>query len=130
MPACVLSLILCDPTDCSPPGSPSLGFSRQESWSGWPFPPPGDLPHPGIKPELPALQADSLLSEPLRKPPWSGCRAANKPTSKDVGTQLLLIWELEGTVLSAQLHKGRDPPPPLPGPPPPPSSPGLSDFSL
>ena len=35
-----------------------MGFSRQEYWSGWPCPPPGDLPHPGIK--LSALQADSL----------------------------------------------------------------------
>ena len=31
-------LTLCDPIDCSPPGSPSLGFSRQEHWSGLPFP--------------------------------------------------------------------------------------------
>ena len=42
----------------------SLGFSRQESWSGSPFPPPGDLPNPGIKPWSSALQADSLPSEP------------------------------------------------------------------
>ena len=38
----------------------SMGFSRQESWSGLPFPPPGDLPDPGIKPRSPALQADAL----------------------------------------------------------------------
>ena len=44
---------------------PSLGFSRQEYWSGLPFPSPGDLPKPGIKPGCPALQADALLSEPL-----------------------------------------------------------------
>ena len=41
-----------------------MGFSRQELWSGVPFPSPGDLPDPGIKPGSPALQADSLLSEP------------------------------------------------------------------
>ena len=41
----------------------SMGFSRPEYWSGWPFPSPGDLPNPGIKPRFPALQADSLLSE-------------------------------------------------------------------
>ena len=41
----------------------SMGFSRQEYWSGLPFPSPGDLPDPGIKPEFPALQADSLLFE-------------------------------------------------------------------
>ena len=38
----------------------SLGFSRQEHWSGLPFPSTGDLPNPGIKPRCPALQADSL----------------------------------------------------------------------
>ena len=40
---------------------PSMGFSRQEYWSGLPFPPLGDLPHTGIKHECPAWQADSLL---------------------------------------------------------------------
>jgi len=41
-----------------------MGFFRQEYWSGVPFPSPGDLPHPGIKPGSLALQADSLPSEP------------------------------------------------------------------
>ena len=41
----------------------SMGFSRQEYWSGLPFPSPEDLPNPGIEPGSPALQADSLLSE-------------------------------------------------------------------
>ena len=45
----------------------STEFSRQEYWNGLPFPPPGDLPDPRIKPKPPALQADSLLSEPPRK---------------------------------------------------------------
>ena len=40
-----------------------IDFSRQEYWSRWPFPSPGDLPDPGIEPRSPALQADSLLSE-------------------------------------------------------------------
>ena len=43
---------------------PSMGFSRQEYWSGLPFPSPGDLPNPGIEPGSPTLQADALLSEP------------------------------------------------------------------
>ena len=47
---------------------PSMGFSRQECWSGLPFPSPGDLPNPGIEPGSPALQADALLSEPPGKP--------------------------------------------------------------
>ena len=46
----------------------SMEFSRQEYWSGLPFPSPGDLPDPGIKPGSPALQTDTLLSEPPEKP--------------------------------------------------------------
>ena len=45
----------------------SMGFSRQEYWSGLPFPSPGDLPEPGIEPRSPALQADALPSEPPGK---------------------------------------------------------------
>ena len=45
----------------------SMGFSRQEYWSGLPFPSPGDLPNPGIEPGSPALQADALSSEPPGK---------------------------------------------------------------
>ena len=47
---------------------PSTGFSRQEYWSGLPFPSPGDLPDPGIEPRSPDLQADALTSEPPGKP--------------------------------------------------------------
>ena len=47
---------------------PSMGFSRQEYWSGLPFPSPGDLPNPGIEPRSPALEADALTSEPPGKP--------------------------------------------------------------
>ena len=47
---------------------PSIGFSRQEYWNGLPFPSPGDLPNPGIKPTSPTLQADTLTSEPPGKP--------------------------------------------------------------
>ena len=46
---------------------PSIGFSRQEYWSGLPFPSPRDLPDPGIEPKSPTLQADALTSEPLGK---------------------------------------------------------------
>ena len=44
-----------------------MGFSRQEYWSGLPFPSPGDLPDSGIEPRSPALEADALTSEPLGK---------------------------------------------------------------
>ena len=59
---------LCDPVDCSPPGSPSLGFSRQEHWRRLPLPSPGDLPHPGIEaasPLSPELAGGFL---PLARP--------------------------------------------------------------
>ena len=46
----------------------SIGFSRQEYWSGLPFPSPWDLPDPGTEHESPVLQADSLPPEPPRKP--------------------------------------------------------------
>ena len=54
---------LCDLIGGSPPGSLSLGFSRQEYWNELPFPPPGNLPNSGIEPRSPTLQADSLPSE-------------------------------------------------------------------
>ena len=60
---------LCDPMDCSPPGSSSIGFSRQESWSELPFPSPGDLPDPGFEPESPmaaALTGTFFTTEPPR----------------------------------------------------------------
>ena len=50
-----------------------MGFSRQEYWSGLPFPSPGDLPNPGIEPKSPPLQADSLLIlflSPYLTGPW------------------------------------------------------------
>ena len=45
----------------------SMGFSRQEYWSGLPFPSPGDLPDPGIEPGSPEFQADALTYEPPGK---------------------------------------------------------------
>ena len=61
---CQSRLTLCDPMAYSP----SMGFSRQEYWIGWPFLPLGDLPDPGIEPMSPALQVDSLPTEPQGKP--------------------------------------------------------------
>ena len=45
-----------------------MGFSRQEYWSGLPFPSPGDLPDPGIEPGSPEFQADAVTTEPPGKP--------------------------------------------------------------
>ena len=60
--------------------TPSMGFSRQDYWSGLPFPSPEDLPNPGIKPGSPSLYADALSSEPPGKSyqVYSGLFMANK----------------------------------------------------
>ena len=50
----------------------SMEFSRQEYWTGLPFPSPGDLPDPGIKPRCPAFQADPSPSEPPEQPQANG----------------------------------------------------------
>ena len=59
---------LCGPVDCIPQGSSIHWFCRQEYWSGFPFRSPGNLSAPGIEPMSLALRADSLSSEPARKP--------------------------------------------------------------
>ena len=68
---CVSGSVMSDsetPCTVARQAPPSMGFSRQEYQSGLPFPSPGDLPNPKIKPRSPALQADSLLFEPPEKP--------------------------------------------------------------
>ena len=60
----------------------SMGFSRQEYWSGLPFPSPGDLPDPGIEPGSPALQADDLPS----KPPGKSTKVAVVNSGEKTGT--------------------------------------------
>ena len=70
-------LTLCDPMDffvhglLCPWTSLSMDFSRQESWNRLPFPSPGDLPDPGIKPGSPALQADFYLLSHQVSPDYS-----------------------------------------------------------
>ena len=61
----------------------SMGFSGQGYWSGLPFPSPGDLPNPGIKPRSPTLQADALPSEPPGKP--SGSEQTLKVSARKQG---------------------------------------------
>ena len=63
--------ILCDSTDCSPPGPLSMEFSRQKYWSGLPFPLPGALSNPGIQSitsVFPALAGIFFTTEPPGKP--------------------------------------------------------------
>ena len=61
---------LCDPVHVAYQASLSMGFSRQEYWSGLPFPSSGDPPDPGIETRSPTLQADTLASDP---PGVTGC---------------------------------------------------------
>ena len=64
--------------------SPSMGFSRQGYWSGFPFPSPGDLPDPAVELGSPALQADALPSEPPGKPLLYSSVYVSTPTSQFV----------------------------------------------
>ena len=63
-------LTLCNPMDCSPPGSSVHRILQQEYWSGFPFPSPGDLPHSGVEPTPPVFHALQAGSFPLRH--WEG----------------------------------------------------------
>ena len=69
----------------------SMGFSRQEHWSGQPFPSPGDLPNPGMEPRSPAMQGYLSLSEPSGKP-------------KNTGVNSLFL--LQGIFLTQELSQG------------------------
>ena len=66
------------------------GFSKQEHWSGLPCPSPGDLPSPGIEPRSPALRADSLPSEPPRKP----CSVMSVTAFISYLSKVLLAWNI------------------------------------
>ena len=83
-----------------------MEFSRQEFWSGLPFSSSGDLPNPGIEPRFPALQADSLPSEPPGKPyPKGTSPAAGRGRSQG---QLLITWGWEGWTVPCSFRKGVD----------------------
>ena len=84
-------LTLCDSVGCSPPGSSSMGFSRQEYWSGLPRPPPRDLPNPGIEPKSLAF-AGRFPALP-GKPPYN-------PTDECYYHPLLLMEKCECRRLS------------------------------
>ena len=107
--------ILCNPMNCNPPGSLSMGFPRQEYWIVLPFPSPEDLLHSGIEPGSPASQADSLPTEPPGKsnlkflpnlsPPMVS------PYSSDKKIFLificLFIWLYQALVQQQDLHWSR-----------------------
>ena len=95
-------LTLCNPMDCSLPGSFVHGISlgkNTECLSGLSFP-PGDLSNPEIRPTFPALQADSLLLEPSEQPPRDGRERAKKILYKKFCTFKSVILEFFPTFIS------------------------------
>ena len=78
-----------------------MEFSRQEYWSGWPFPPPGDLPDPGIEPRSPASQADSVPSELPGKPKWKHSALGNT-WELGVNPESATAMELQRSLLSSK----------------------------
>ena len=90
---------LCDPMDCSLPGSSIHGFSRQEYWSRLSFPSPGDHPDPEIELWSSSLQEDPLLSEPLGNPPIPAKRTFSEIVQANVTLtkirwlrSILILW--------------------------------------
>ena len=88
---------LCTPVDCGLPGSP-MGCSRQEYWSGLPFPPPGDLLDPGIEPTSllsPALTGEFFTLVPPGKPgkPPFGLTAPKGNSSRVIRMNGVIKWE-------------------------------------
>ena len=72
----------------------SMKLSRQEHWSGLPFPPPGNVPNPGTEPRSPTLQADSLLTEPPGKPSHQGLYSYCKSVDDALcGLTVLIKWK-------------------------------------
>ena len=89
----------------------SMGFSRQEYWSGLPLPSPGDLPNPGIESGSPALQADTLTSEPPRKPILVHCSCCVASVVSDSvrphglqPTRLFCPWDFPGKSTGVGCH--------------------------
>ena len=83
----------------------SLGFSRQEYWSGLPCPSPGDPSNPGIEPGSPALQADSLQSEPPGKPQPD----RQAPTRQASGGQIMKDLEEHDKEFRTDSKRARSP---------------------
>ena len=108
-----LCLTFCNPMDCSPSGSSSMGFSRQQYWSGLPCSPPGDLPDPEIKPTSPVspgFQADSSPLSYRGKPQevaGAGKRAGESGgrTAEGASSDFNLMslgWEPQGALCPGQ----------------------------
>ena len=83
----------------------SMGFFRQEYWSGLPFPSPGNLPNPGVEPGSPALKADTLPSEPPGKSLWSAKPLGKIEGKRRTGRQRMQ-W-LDAITKSMAMNLGR-----------------------
>ena len=91
----------------------SMGFSRQEYWSGLPFPSPGELPDPGIEPRSPILQTDALLTELCGKPVSKGLRSIRVIQDQPI-LKISAFWQslelcFNTWVLSFNIFLNRDP---------------------
>ena len=81
----------------------SMGFSRQEYWSGLPCLPPGELPDPGIEPRSPILQADSLPAEPQGKPKNTGVGSLSLSSGSSRPRNLTIVSCIAGGLFSNEL---------------------------
>ena len=94
--------ILCDPIDYSLPDSSVHGILQARILEWIAIPPPGDLPNPDIEPVSPALQADSLLSEPLGK---SSLKLSVQKT-KIMASSLITSWQIDGETVTEFIFLG------------------------
>ena len=90
-------LTLCDPMDCSLPGSLSMGLSRQEYWTGLPCPPPGDLPDPGIEPVSP-------VSPTLAGGFFTTSATWKAPNTHDIHIMRASVWHRAQHTVGLQLR--------------------------
>ena len=82
---------------------PSMGFSRQEYWSGVPFLSPGDLPYPEIEPRSPASQANALTSEPNKEGKKRGSNSGSPGSGEDT-------WSAQESRKTFRVHLGKNRP--------------------
>ena len=85
---------------------PAMGFSKQEYWSGLPFPSPGDLSDPGIEPVSPEFQTDALTSEPPGKLLFSSIGPTTRGTEPE--SHWCKSWSLKAQEPEARVVQGQE----------------------
>ena len=95
--------LFCNPMHCAPPGSSAYGISRQEHWSGLPFPSPGDLPDPGLEPESPALAGRLSTTEPGTASPEKPQRNRHSNLNLSSGNSCC-SWGSHGKITGVVCH--------------------------